>query len=153
MCTPPSPVREVHSLAAVDDDVLRPAPALQHAHLGMVPAAPEEAGGLDTEVSDAFLVVVHETEAVLLQEPLVLLFDFLPQRNVWLTAEGVGGQETLYQQQIKFNVYCDAVAHQFLLFRHGLPDLRLGLKVVVDLVEVTLLQICDFAFFLRRHFL
>ena len=45
------------------------------------------------------------------------------------------------------------MAHQFLFFRHGLPDLRLGLKVVVDLVEVTLLQICDFAFFLRIHFL
>ena len=81
MCSPSSPVREGHSLAAVDDDVLRTAAALQHAHLGVVPAAPEEAGGLDAEVSDALLVVVHEAEAVLLQDPLVLLFDFLPHRR------------------------------------------------------------------------
>jgi len=76
---------DVCSLAAVDDDVLRPAATLQHAHLGVVPAAAEEAGGLDAEVGHALLVVVHEAEAVLLQHPLVLLFDFLPHRNVWLT--------------------------------------------------------------------
>lgn len=64
-------------LAAVDDDVLRPDAALQHAHLGMVATTTEQAGRLDAEVGDALLVVVHDAEAVLLQGPLVLLFDFL----------------------------------------------------------------------------
>ena len=84
---------DVYSLAAVDDDVLRPAATLQHAHLGVVAAATEEAGGLNAKVSDALLVVVHEAEAVLLQDALVLLFDFLPgeknnnNNNVWLSVE------------------------------------------------------------------
>lgn len=66
-----------YSLAAVDDDVLGPDAAFQHAHLGMVTSASEESGGLDAEVADALAVVVHQTEAVLLQDALILLFDFL----------------------------------------------------------------------------
>lgn len=65
------------SLAAVDDDVLRPDAALQHAHLGVVSAATEQTRGLDAEVGDALAVVVHDAEAVLLQRALVVLFDFL----------------------------------------------------------------------------
>lgn len=76
------------SLAAVDNDVFGPTAALQHAHLGVVSAAAEEAGGLDAEVGDALLVVVHEAEAVLLQDPLVLLFDFLQHRDAWFTVRG-----------------------------------------------------------------
>lgn len=65
------------SLAAVDDDVLRPDAALEHAHLWMVSSTTEQTRGLDAEVGDALAVVVHDAEAVLLQGALVLLFDFL----------------------------------------------------------------------------
>lgn len=44
----------------------------------MVASSPEEARRLDAEVSDPLLVVVHDAEAVLLEEFLILLFDFLP---------------------------------------------------------------------------
>lgn len=65
------------SLAAVNDYVLRPDAPLEHAHLGVVSAAPEQTRGLNAEVGDALAVVVHDAEAILLQEALVLLFDFL----------------------------------------------------------------------------
>lgn len=65
------------SLAAVDDDVLRPDAPLQHAHLGVVSAATEQTRRLDAEVGDALAMVVHDAEAVLLQGALILLFDFL----------------------------------------------------------------------------
>ena len=64
-------------LAAVDDDILGADTALKHAHLGVVPATAEQARRLDAEVGDALAVVVHDAEAVLLQDALVLLFDFL----------------------------------------------------------------------------
>jgi len=48
----------------------------------VVPAAAEEAGGLDAEVADPLLVVVHDAEAVLLQDPLILLFDFLCPKKI-----------------------------------------------------------------------
>lgn len=65
------------SLAAVDDDVLGSDAPFQHAHLGVVPSATEQTRGLDAEVSDALLVVVHDAETILLQEALVLFFNFL----------------------------------------------------------------------------
>lgn len=65
------------SLAAVDDDVLGPDAALQHAHLGVVSTATEQTRRLNAVVGDALAVVVHDAEAVLLQGALVLLFDFL----------------------------------------------------------------------------
>lgn len=66
-----------HPLAAVDDDVFGPDAALQHSHLGVIPSPSEQSGRLDAEVADPLLVVVHDAEAVLLQEPLVLFFEFL----------------------------------------------------------------------------
>ena len=63
----------VHSLAAVDDDVFGPGAAFEHAHLRVVSTASEQTRGLDAEVSNALPVVVHDAEAVLLQEALVLL--------------------------------------------------------------------------------
>lgn len=56
----------LHSLAAVDDDVLGPDATLEHAHLRMVSTATEQARGLNAEVSDTFPVVVHNAEAILL---------------------------------------------------------------------------------------
>lgn len=69
------------SLAAVDDDVLGSDATLQHAHLGVVAPATEQPRGLDAEVSDAFLVVVHDAETILLQEALVPFFNFLEGRR------------------------------------------------------------------------
>lgn len=74
-------IRSLVLLAAIDDDVLWPYAALQHAHLGVVAAATEQAWRLDAEVGNALLVVVHDAEAILLQGPLVLLFDFLQARR------------------------------------------------------------------------
>lgn len=43
----------------------------------MVAPSSEEPGGLDAEVPDPLLVVVHDAEAKLLEDPLVLLLDSL----------------------------------------------------------------------------
>lgn len=69
--------RNLHSLAAVDDDVLRPDAAFEHAHLRVVSTATEQAWGLNAEIGDTFPVVVHDAEAVLLQDALILLLNFL----------------------------------------------------------------------------
>lgn len=71
-----------YALAAVDDDVFGPDASLQHAHLRMIAASPEEPRRLDAEVPDPLLVVVHDAEPVLLEGSLVLLFDFLQE---WVT--------------------------------------------------------------------
>lgn len=68
---------EVYPLAAVDNDIFRSDASLQHAHLWMVASSSEEPRGLDAEVSDPLLVVVHDAEAILLEGSLVLLLDFL----------------------------------------------------------------------------
>lgn len=71
-----------HSLlAAVNDNVLRSDTTLQHAHFGMVTSATKQAWRLNTEVGDALFVIVHDTEAILLQKALVLLFNFLEGKN------------------------------------------------------------------------
>lgn len=74
------PKATCHTLAAVDDDVLRPDAAFQHSHFGMVSSAAEQAGRLDAEVCDALFVVVHDAEAILLQKPLVFFFYFLRRK-------------------------------------------------------------------------
>ena len=60
-------------LGAVDDDLLWHDPLLEHALLGVLPAAAEEAGRLDAEVADLLLVPVDEAEPVLGLDLLVLL--------------------------------------------------------------------------------
>lgn len=70
-------IKLFYSLAAVDDDVLGPDAPFEHTHFGMVTATSEKAGGLDAEVGDALFMVVHDTEAVRLQEPLIFSFYFL----------------------------------------------------------------------------
>lgn len=67
----------VYPLATVNDDILRSDSSFQHAHLWMVTPTSEEAGRLDAEVPDPLLVIVHDAETVLLQDSLILLFDFL----------------------------------------------------------------------------
>lgn len=69
--------RNLDSLAAVDDDVLRPDAAFEHAHLGVVSTATEQAWRLNAEIGDTFPVVVHDAEAVLLQDALIFLLNFL----------------------------------------------------------------------------
>lgn len=64
-------------LATVNNDVFGSDAPLQHAHLWMVPSSSEKARRLDAEISDPLLVVVHDTETILLKEPLIFLFDFL----------------------------------------------------------------------------
>lgn len=43
----------------------------------MVASSSEEPGGLDAEVPDPLLVVVHDAKAKLLEDSLILLLDFL----------------------------------------------------------------------------
>lgn len=43
----------------------------------MIASSSEEAWGFDAEVSDPLLVVVHDAETVLLEDSLILFFDFL----------------------------------------------------------------------------
>lgn len=43
----------------------------------MVATTAEESRGLDAEVADALTVVIHHAEAILLQDSLILFFDFL----------------------------------------------------------------------------
>lgn len=68
---------ECSLLAAVNDNVLRSDTTLQHAHFGMVTSATEQARRLNTKVGNALFVIVHDTEAILLQNALILLFNFL----------------------------------------------------------------------------
>lgn len=70
-----------HSLAAVDDDVLGPDAAFQLAHLGVVPSPTEQTRGLNTEVPNSLLVVVHHAVAIFLQSTLILLLDFLQAKK------------------------------------------------------------------------
>lgn len=49
----------------------------------MVSTATEQAGGLDAEVSYTLLVVVHDAEAILLQDAFILLFYFLQKIRVF----------------------------------------------------------------------
>lgn len=64
-------------LAAVDDDVLGADAAFQFAHLRMIPAAAEQTRRLDPKITDPLPVIVHDAVSVLLQNALVLFFDFL----------------------------------------------------------------------------
>ena len=74
--------QQSNSLATVNDDVLRSDPAFQHAHLGVVTSATEQTWGLDAEVSYPLLVVVHDAKAILLEETLILPFDFLQVNSI-----------------------------------------------------------------------
>lgn len=63
--------------AAVDDNVLRLDPLLQHALFRMFSSASEKPGRLNLKVADAFLVVVQNTVTVLVQNLLIGLFNNL----------------------------------------------------------------------------
>lgn len=67
----------IHSLAAVDDDVLGSDAAFQFAHLRMVPASSEQTWRLDPEVADPLPVVIHNAESILLKNAFILFFGFL----------------------------------------------------------------------------
>lgn len=43
----------------------------------MIASSSEEPGGLDAEVPDPLLMVVHDAKPILLEDSLVLLLDFL----------------------------------------------------------------------------
>lgn len=58
--------QRLHSLAAVDDDVLRSDATFKHAHLWMISATTEQTRGFNAEISNAFPVVVHDAEAIFL---------------------------------------------------------------------------------------
>lgn len=72
---------EIYPLATVNNDVFRSDASLQHAHLWMIAPSSEEPRGLDAEVPDPLLVVVHDAKAVLLEDSLVLLLDFLQKTH------------------------------------------------------------------------
>lgn len=73
-----------HSLAAVYNDVLGPDATFEHAHLGVVSTTTEQSRGLDAKVSNTFPVVVHNAEAILLQDALILLFYFLQKHKTYI---------------------------------------------------------------------
>lgn len=56
---------------------MRPAATFEHAHLGMVTTATEQAWGFNAEISNSLPVVIHDAEAILLQESLIVLLYFL----------------------------------------------------------------------------
>lgn len=60
-------------LAAIDGHIAGLDASLDHAHFGMFAAAAEEAGRLQPEVTDLLLVAIDHTEAVLLDQRLVLV--------------------------------------------------------------------------------
>lgn len=47
----------------------------------MITTSSEEARWLNAEVSDPLFVVVHDAEAILLEDSLILFFDFLQMYN------------------------------------------------------------------------
>lgn len=63
--------------AAVDDNVFRLDPLLQHALFRMFSSASEQSRRLNLKVADALPMVVQHTVAVLLQNLLVGLFNNL----------------------------------------------------------------------------
>jgi hypothetical protein len=67
------------SLAAVDGDFLWLDPLLQLAHLGVFSPATEQPWRLHTEVPDLLPVTVQLTEAILLRQLAVLLFQDLTE--------------------------------------------------------------------------
>lgn len=68
--------------AAVDDNVLRLEPLLQHALFRMFSSASEKSWRFDLKVADALAVVVQHTVAVLLQNLLIGLFNKLRYREI-----------------------------------------------------------------------
>ena len=64
-------------LAAVDDDILRHCSFLQHALLGVISAPPEQTRGFYAEVANLLCVSVNLTEAILLDQLLIVLLLFL----------------------------------------------------------------------------
>lgn len=68
---------ENYPLATVNDDVFRSDASLQHSHLWMIASSSEESRRLDSEVPDSLLVVVHDAEPILLEDSLIVLFNFL----------------------------------------------------------------------------
>lgn len=67
------------SLAAVDGDFLWLDPLLQLAHLGVFSPATEQPRRFHTEVPDLLPVTVQLTEAILLRQLVVLLFQDLTE--------------------------------------------------------------------------
>lgn len=61
----------------------------------MITSTPKETRWFDAEVSNPLLVVVHDAETVLLEESLILLFDFLQSewkyKNNWDISQGFQG--------------------------------------------------------------
>lgn len=110
----------------------------------MVASASEQSRRLDAEVSDSLLVVVHDAEAVLLDEPLVLLLDFLHGEHNGKNEEHVARES---------GGSARAPVYLLLLFRHLLPSFRLGLEVLMHVAEVAPVQVGDLRLLLGRHFL
>lgn len=70
-------IKLLYTLAAVDDNVLGPDSAFEHPHFRMVSTTTKQAWGLNAEVSNTFLVVVHDAKAILLQDAFILFLYFL----------------------------------------------------------------------------
>lgn len=136
-----------HSLAAVNNDVFRSNAAFQHAHLWMVTSSSEEAWRLDAEISNPLLVVVHDAETIFLEDPLILLFDFL--KSVFRYGNAM-------RDSMMFSVWEESAwmqAYLFLRLWHLFPSFWLGLEVFTHVTEVTLVQVGDLWLLLWSHFL
>lgn len=100
---------ELLLLAAVDDDIFGANAPFQHAHLRVVSSTSEKPGRLNPEVSDALLVVVHHAVAVLIHQPLVLVFDFLKNVSVCLTLS----HSLMLQARYKWNYSRERLHEKF----------------------------------------
>lgn len=139
--------KDYYPLATVNNDVFRSDAAFQHAHLRMVTPSSKEARWLDAEVSNSLFVVVHDAETILLDQSLILLFDFLHrvqkcENTARVTTMLLRFEETTWMQ-----------AYLFLLFWHLFPCFWLGLEVLIHLSEVALVQVSDLWLLLWCHFL
>lgn len=76
--------------AAVDDNILRPDPLLQHALFRMFSSASEQPRRLNLKVPDALSMVVQHTVSVLFQNFLISLFNNLKKVRVLSQDEILG---------------------------------------------------------------
>lgn len=67
-----------HSLAAVDDDILRLYPFFQHSLFRVLTSTSEQTWRFNLEVADTFLMVVQQTVTILIHDFLICFFQGLP---------------------------------------------------------------------------
>lgn len=133
-----SPDNTSHSLAAVDDDIFRLDPFLQHSLLGMLSSPSEQTRRLQLKIPDAFSVAIQQAVAIFIHDLLIGIFLSLRQTHSTDGASLTGGNRRRRSQRRE-----QAERYLLLLFAQSLPGFHLVFMEGVEFFEVTLLQICD----------